>query len=196
MIHYAAAKKVQNMTQTAARPHWQSEPGQGNSIEATLLPWLMYRGSLTNHLTKQSGQQCQVRVVKQAWELPHADEAAFLGLMPEEKVFVREVVLYGEKPWVCARSIFPKAVMDEHEAFSKIENRSLGEFLFKNKSIARGIMEFAAINKAHYLFAQAKVNSEEVRENFWARRSQFHVGENKIIVCEIFLPSVLELGFG
>ena len=121
MIHYATLKKVPHMTHSSSTPNWLSTP-EGQGIKAELLPWMMYRGSLTNHLTKQSGKPCQVKVLKQAWELPHKDERHFLKLDKDEKVFVREVVLYGEKDWIYARSIFPKAVMQAHEEFLKIES--------------------------------------------------------------------------
>lgn len=182
------------MTHSSSTPNWLSTP-QGQNITAELLPWMMYRGSLTNHLTKQSGHQCQVKVLKQAWELPQKDERLFLNLDKDEKVFVREVVLYGENDWVYARSIFPNEVMRAHEEFLKIENRSLGEFLFKSKAIKRGVMEFASIKKGHYLYAQAKERSHEEQEAFWARRSHFLVDKTNIIVCEVFLPSVLGLPF-
>jgi chorismate lyase len=194
MIHYATLKKVPHMTHSSSTPNWLSTP-EGQGIKAELLPWMMYRGSLTNHLTKQSGKPCQVKVLKQAWELPHKDERHFLKLDKDEKVFVREVVLYGEKDWIYARSIFPKAVMQAHEEFLKIENRSLGEFLFKSKAIKRGVMEFANIKKGHYLYTQAQERSLERQETFWARRSHFLVDETNIIVCEVYLPSVLELLF-
>lgn len=182
------------MTHLFSTPHWLSTP-EGQAIHAELLPWMMYRGSLTNQLTKQSGQQCQVRVLKQAWELPHKDERLFLNLAEDEKVFVREVVLHGDNDWIYARSIFPKVVMQAHEEFLKIENRSLGEFLFKSKAIKRGVMEFSAVEKGHYLYTQAKERSLEETKMFWARRSHFLVDQANIIVCEVFLPSVLGLRF-
>ena len=88
---------------------------------------------------------------------------------------------------MCIRDRLSSATGDL-EVLKNLNNRSLGEFLFKNNSIVRRSLEVA------YLAAKSfgiEVKDIGCKEKLWGRRSLFSQGRRSLLVSEIFLPALI-----
>lgn len=145
--------------------------------------WLLDSGSLTARLMALSGGDFRVQVVAQEWGRPHPSEARVLNIDPRLRVLIREVRLFGlGQPWVHARSLIPATTLTgRHRKLASLGNRPLGELLFNDPGMRRGSIETA----------QVPLYSPDSRT--WARRSVFMLDDKPLLVCEVFLPPLLQL---
>ncbi|MBV8627851.1 MAG: chorismate lyase, partial [Paraburkholderia sp.] len=88
----------------AANAHWRVTPLP--ALSADQKDWLTRGGSLTAHLRMLG--RVEVRVTREAVDMPWPDECAALGLAPRERAWVREIVLVVDGvPFVAAHSVTP-----------------------------------------------------------------------------------------
>lgn len=178
---------------TKRQTHWK--PALHTELPNYLADWLTDQGSLTLRLQQTSKQQFHVDVTHTGWQNPLVDEAAKLEQPLQEDVYCREVLLKdGELARVFARTIVPREsykTLQTHLHIHHLGNRSLGEILFSDAAIERGPIEVACIQTGHNLFALAKQSGVELDDDavLWARRSCFYFAENRLLVCEMFLPN-------
>ena len=137
--------------------------------------WLRERGSLTARWQKSSGA-FHVEPVRQTVRLPLADERATLGLPPRRLVRVRDVVLYcgATQRWL-----------------RQLGRRSLGTLLFSHPGFVRLGVDYAAIDARHPLHRGIFTHSQAA-QTYWARRTLFAFGKQRIALTEVFLPAVLD----
>ncbi|MDE0762035.1 MAG: chorismate--pyruvate lyase family protein [Cellvibrionales bacterium] len=181
------------------QPKGNREPGWRviTSEQVCQLPepwrdWLLHQGSLTARLQQRCAGQLSVEVLSQDWRVPLRSEQRHLALEPHQTALVREVVLSGHgHPWVYARSIIPSAAFEcALTPGHTLDEQPLGAWLFGEPSMTRGAIEVAEVT-ADYLGAfqlRSGVGS------MWARRSVFCVHDKPLLVTEVFLPSLNELG--
>ncbi|WP_099270095.1 MULTISPECIES: chorismate--pyruvate lyase family protein [Pseudomonas] len=159
------------------------------SLEATAEPlvqaWLFHRDSLTRRLTALSSDHFSVTPLVEGWQALRDDECVALDL-PEQSVgWVREVYLrgHGEK-WVFARSVAARSALQESGLhMDELGTRSLGELLFCDPEFDRGSLQVCRYPAAWLPVADAA-------EGLWGRRSCFSRGPLKILVAEVFLPTL------
>ena len=144
--------------------------------------WLTDSGSLTQRLVKLSEGQFRVEVIRQGWYLPTRSEAKALGMRSRQYALIREVQLFGkEQIWVYARSIIPATTLTGRQRqLRMLGNRSLGSLLFSDPSMRRGPLQVSRLQ----LQDQRPV---------WARRSLFYLSNKPLLVCEVFLPELLQV---
>lgn len=164
-------------------PDWQPAPSHPLSPPSELLDWLSDQGSLTRRLMAAGDDDFRVQVLLEQQQSARDDEAAALGLMPGQPVWVREVLLHTAG----APRVFARTTADLH-AFNAagvhLENlgsRSLGELLFSDPRIRREPIEIS-LYPADWLPAPQRA------EHCWARRSLFRSERLQLLVCEVFLP--------
>ncbi|MCH2338815.1 chorismate--pyruvate lyase family protein [Pseudomonas sp. NPDC047963] len=148
--------------------------------------WLYVdRGSLTHRLTDLANGAFSVEPLNEGWQVMRADECAALDVAEGSEGWVREVYLRGhEQPWVFARSVAARCVLEESGLdLPHLGSRSLGELLFSNPAFARGPLE-ARRYPADWLPQQAR------QADLWARRSCFSQGDLRVLVAEVFLPAL------
>lgn len=153
---------------------------------STPLPWrrwLLDPGSLTELLVSASGGDFRVEVLAQSLHRPTREEQTVLGLPGGQVALIREVLLFGRgKPWVHARSVVPLAVLrGRHGFLRRLGNKPLGALLFGDAAIRRGAIEVAK-RLPPPLPGLARPGP------LWVRRSQFHLGSQRVLVAEMFLP--------
>ncbi len=149
--------------------------------------WLLDKGSLTARLKALSGGDFKVEVVSQGWQLPNLSEARALNIDPRLRVLVREVRLIGYgQVWVHARSLIPATTLTgRHRKLAHLGSRPLGEVLFKDVSMRRSEIETARVPLA--------VTDGPEHHLAWARRSVFRLDHKPLLVCEVFLPTLIPL---
>lgn len=175
-------------------PSWFSaHRGVSVTVDPSVRSWLFEAGSLTARLRAACGPGFGVRVLRQCWDRPWADESRALGLALRRHALVREVVLHCDgRPLVLARSVIPPdALRGVQCRLAHLGERPLGELLFAYWKLRRESLELTRIGMADWRDA-GDVGAEPADE-VWGRRSLYTVARGHVLVCEFFLPAVLSL---
>ncbi|WP_428634519.1 chorismate--pyruvate lyase family protein [Sedimenticola sp.] len=177
------SRREPNWTSWCRYRHHQVLPG----IEQ----WLRDRGSLTARLKSASRCDFRVNVLRQEWACPLDSERRLLGMRRGGIAILREVeLLCGGVPWVFARTLIPvRSLQGPARRLALLGERPLGEVLFADPSMRRGITQMARLLPRHALFAAATVHLQQVEE-IWGRRTLFHLAGKPLLVNEIFLPDI------
>lgn len=165
--------------------HSPRHPELGGNLRA----WLTVPDSLTARL-QQLGQGFRVRVVANGREPSlHLDMYA-----PRLPVRVREVVLcVGDLPVVFAHtelSTAPRGVM--HRWLARLGSRSLGSLLFALPNFRRQPLQYRRLDARDELYRRAS-EYLSLNDHAWARRSAHHLGEQCLLVTEVFAPALSRL---
>lgn len=157
--------------------------------------WLADRGSLTRRL-KERCRAFRVAPLRQELDRPLPDELGRVGLRPGELALVREVyLLCGETPVVFAHSVLmPGDLRGVWNSVSRQGAKPLGEALFSDPRVRREPLEYRALGRHHALYRRASRLLPDPPAQLWARRSLFSLRARPLLVTEVFLPAVLELG--
>lgn len=164
-------------------PAWLAQvPADANAL---MCDWLFDQGSLTRRLTRLSHDHFSVTPLLEQWQVLRADECLALGLADGSSGWVREVYLRGHgTAWVFARSVAGRQALEaDGLALEALGTRSLGELLFTTPAFERQPIEVC-----HY--PAAWLPAEHGSEGLWARRSRFDRGGLRVLVAEVFLPSL------
>ncbi len=104
---------------------------------------------------------------------------------------LREVeLLCGGVPWVFARTLIPvRSLQGPARRLTLLGERPLGEVLFADLSMQRGVTQVARLLPRHALFASATTHLQPVAE-IWGRRTLFHLAGKPLLVNELFLPDI------
>lgn len=153
------------------------------------MPWLFDASSLTARLIDLCGKDFTVRVISQHWQTIDSEEAAAMSLKGERSALVRQVFLCcGDRPLVYARTVIPKVtVQGARRRYANMGNRPLGAMLFSDRTMRREDVQVAELPASHetnkYIESDGPV---------WGRRSVFRVSGRPLMVCEYFLPELIE----
>lgn len=149
---------------------------------------LLVRGSLTQHVRETCPQHFHVKIVRQYWGKPLAEEAKLLGLSPSSYARIREVKLCcNNKPVVFARTIMPlHSLQGALRQLLKLGSQPLGEILFAQHA-HRKIAYIDCLKRNHRLFQLASLCIEKSPHAFWIRRSIFILKNKPLLVQEIFI---------
>lgn len=173
----------------AADAHWRVAPLP--TFAADQKDWLTRGGSLTAHLRTLG--RVEVRVTREAVDMPWPDECAALGLAPRERAWVREIVLVVDGvPFVAAHSATPLAASrGVWQAMRRLRTRPLAELLYSDSGVARSALVSRHVSARHRLFALAARELEGAAPHtFVARRSVFVRGGAPLLVTECMLPAL------
>ena len=130
----------------ASEPRWRAISHYScRELPPDTRPWLLDDGSLTARLTGLNVGAFAVRRLYQGWQVPLPSERRLLGLPPRQTALLREVSLsLAGQPVVFARSLFPLASLTGSLAhLRRLQNRSLGEILFRHPGMHRSPFELA-----------------------------------------------------
>ncbi|MBH1976487.1 MAG: chorismate lyase [Rhodocyclales bacterium] len=153
--------------------------------------WLCEKNSLTQRWQKASGA-FHVTPVRQALLLPFNDEQHLLHTPPRQRAWVRDVVLHcGTTPVAFAHTVAPVLPRGPVAHWlQKLGSRSLGTLLFSHPGFIRQKVEYAAIDARHPLHGSIYFSSVAT-QRYWARRTLFSFGLQRVLLTEVFLPAVL-----
>jgi chorismate--pyruvate lyase len=175
-------------------PHWRP---RARLYQAELPPglrdWLFDTGSLTRRLRQACPGQFEVKVLGQQWARPLPSEARVLGLKRYGYVWIREVQLFCDnQPWVFARTLIPTSTLRGCcKRLTHLGTRPLGAVLFTDPMVRRGEVEVARVDATQRLYRCALAELAASGDAIWGRRSVFYIHGQPLLVCEIFLPSLL-----
>ena len=167
---------------------------------AQMHDWLITPGSLTARLVGSS-ESFRVRRLHQHGALCLADEAAAIGLARVQRVWEREVLLVCDgQPVVFAHTVVPAdADATDWPLFSALGERSLGSTLFYDPLVRRGSLEFARLGAEHPLVRRMRAatgmpSDSQDKTIYYARRCVYRRRQGLLLVTEVFLPAVVNLG--
>jgi chorismate--pyruvate lyase len=183
-------------------PLWQGVCYKHQHLSSTLKQWLFDPSSLTKKLIDYSAGQLRVDLIDQRIRRARFSEYNALKLKHHQYVVVREVILYGqEEALVYARTIMPLSTLKGSlRRLYHLGNRPLGSALFADPSLRRGELEVAPIGQNYLpkriLKALSKNPKSLLQKNLnyccWGRRSIFFLKNKPLLVCEIFLPALID----
>lgn len=181
------------------RATWLPTPPRA-SVPPSLRPWLIDPASLTSRIRARC-TRFSVRVLEQRLGAARLDEAAFLGLRPGERVWVREVLLLADdRPVVFGRSLLPRRnVRSAWNLFHGMGARPLGAALFADPAISRSPLSCRRFDARDARYHRARsalalhAASAFLPRDMWARRSLFRRHGRALLVSEFFLPDIFEL---
>ena len=161
-----------------------------NLISHSVFDWLVDEGSLTAKLVDLSGDNFKLELQSQERRVISNEEKLILELSEVDTVIDRKVLLKGrDAPWIFAHSLIPlSSATGDLKVLKNLNNRSLGEFLFKNSSIVRRSLEIAHMEAKSFGIQVKDIGYEE---KLWGRRSLFSQGRRSLLVSEIFLPALI-----
>jgi chorismate--pyruvate lyase len=153
--------------------------------------WLVDDASLTARLQNRYADFKVQPIMHKPSKLIQ-DEVALLKLQRAKTAIVRDVLLMGnQQPVVYAHSILPKVSMrGGWHQLGQLGNKPLGATLFKNPRVQRTPLSYKKLSKNHDLYRQAIQHLSDPPTYLWARRSVFSLNCAKILVTEVFLPTL------
>lgn len=169
-----------------------TRPGTRRKIPSKTSSWIYESKSLTARLRRNCTPCIQVRVLTQAWQKPFVGESKLLKQAPYRHALVREVQLECNGiPLIAARTIIPaKTLTGVRRRLSRLGTRPLGEFIFCYPRLKRLALQVAQPEPGDWSSA-AEINLA-LQRKVWGRRTLYSIGGPKLIICEFFLPTVLE----
>lgn len=153
---------------------------QGVDIsDGCLKDWLLDTGSLTERVQSQC-THFSLELLGQKPLAPHNNELAILAGNETSHYQVREILLCGDnQPWVFARSVIPQSFVDAE--LSNLGREPLGKRIFNDSRFVRSTFEICSLDAHELGFGKSAT--------LWGRRSKFTLGQQSMIVAEIFLPN-------
>ncbi|MEH0873616.1 chorismate lyase [Pectobacterium cacticida] len=157
-----AAKLLRTIT-------WRTE--RSSVMPVHIGDWMMETQSMTQRL-KHYCTQLKVVLCHEGFITPQALGEEGEQLPPDERYWLREVVLYGDgRPWLFGRSIVPQRTLNATDsALMKIGAEPLGRYLFAQESLTRDYIHIGC------------------GEGVWARRSRLCLSGYPLLLTELFLP--------
>ncbi len=166
---------------------WSDDTQDPPPADVTSL--LRCEASLTAALREHSNDRLTLQVMR--------EEAADLGslqkgVLTSNRGMVREVVLSGNAtPWVFAQTLIPVATISAHPWLGSMGGRPLGDALFHRAGVTRTPLSFAALGPGMALYDRvADLGLLAGAQSLWARRSYFVLGAERLLITEVFLPTL------
>lgn len=175
-------------------PCWQDARQIAWQLNRWQRDWLLDSGSLTARLRRKSQGQLSVTILRQQLLYPYLSEARLLGIPLKKLALVREVLLSGgDTPWVFARSVLPLTTLSGRlRRLRKLDNRPLGELLFREPGMRRGEIQVARVGcDNRYLPLAFKHQHLIGNQRLWGRRSKFYLDDKPLLVSEVFLDTFI-----
>lgn len=178
----------------ARQPRWTTNCKKLiHNIPNDARSWIFEELSLTQRIKKNCGRQFGVKLIRQQRNKPFQDEARVLAIARYQHALVREVLLHcDDKPLIAARTIIPWATLKgAQRRLSYLGNRPLGEVIFSYPGLKRRSLEIVKVEPNDWCAAWHE--TLEIDQPVWGRRTVYSIARSNLLVCEIFLPSVLTL---
>ncbi len=154
-------------------------------LPSALRPWLVDAGSLTAALRRVLAGALDCKLIAQGWRPASADEARYLGLAPDCRLFWRRVRFrHAGRTLLIGHTLAPAAALAVCPALRRLGDRPVGDMLFADPGVRRERIELAG------WMSGAIAN---VRPALAARRARLPACGQRLLVMEYFLPAMLHL---
>lgn len=153
---------------------------KSQKLDKNVQNWLYSTGSLTQKIENFSGQKMLVKPVFEGRHTLTLQQKKWLNLPNNrpQSAWVREVLLFGkadEPAWVSAKSVFAfDGLVGQARQLGNLGTCPIGYVIFRRNK--------AKLVKRWY----------QQHENGWERTSLYHWQGAKILISELFLPTLLQ----
>ena len=161
---------------------WQSSLSE-LSVPAALKPVLSDTGSLTARLKQKSADFKVVVLNEQPITAKLWGDTVHDYICREVLLYCDEVVQVYAQSWISIPAC--------EKGVERLGETPLGEVLFQNELWQRSELEMAEVESREEL-AQLLNRNDITRMPIFARRRIFSQSEAHVMVCEVFLPEVLD----
>ncbi|MFT5258872.1 MAG: chorismate--pyruvate lyase [Saprospiraceae bacterium] len=153
--------------------------------------WLLDANSLTDRLRVMHAEHFNLQLLSWQQALPLASECTLLKVSDAHNVWVREVVLCnGQTPLIFARSVITGNDASLMQTLNGLGKESLGGYLFNSPNVIRGEMQIARVTNDMLILEPFLAAGLPLAEGYWARRCLYQIGLARLLVNEIYSPSV------
>ncbi len=176
-------------------PRWlKNRPGIKQTIPLEVQSWIYETGSLTQRLRAHFGSRLHIRILLQQRHKPFIQERQLLKQPPAQYTLIREVLLHADNiPLILARSIIPEATIQvAHRNLSHLGTRPLGEVIFAYPNLQRLSLEITQVSPDAW--REPCRNEFQIQQPVWGRRTIYAIPAQPLLVSELFLPAVLDIG--
>lgn len=178
---------------SAGEPHWIGLDELRSGLMPTQMSaWLRDAGSLTRAVTRACPGCFGLAVQSQGWGRALPSERSLLAVRAGMLSLVREVELQCDgQPWVFARTLIPAgSLRGSARRLAHLRSRPLGAVLFSDPATRRLGVQVARLNAQHRLYHVACSHLADPPGEIWGRRTLFSYGGKRLLVNEIFLPTI------
>jgi chorismate lyase len=160
------------------------------SMDASLRPWLIGKGLLSQRMQAACRGRFALRLVDQWTGLLSSSHK--LGLRTDDSAgLFRDVELCcGGQVWVFAQTVTPDSTLCRHPWLAELGDTALDATLEGLSGLDRGAYEFAWLPAQDPLTARALRAAEVKPAGLWARRMRVALRAAPILMQEVFLPAV------
>ncbi|PPD24172.1 MAG: chorismate--pyruvate lyase [Methylobacter sp.] len=180
----------------AKEPVWHANrPGLPQQLPSAARSWIYEAGSLTQRLRSFYGDSVKVKVLHQHYSKPFFSENRLLGLAPQTRQLVREVMLIaGNVPLILARTVIPDStMMVAANTLSSLGDRPLGEVIFAYPDLARQQLDLCSVKPLSWTAQAGQLAN--IENKVLGRRTCYLIARQQpLLVSEFFLPGALALG--
>lgn len=184
---------TQKQTPSISKDRWIPASG----IDALASPdvlrdWLSDEDLLTQKLRQRCGDKFRFELRGQSETKIDQPQADFLATTPGTALLREIALMCADTCVVYARTLIPETTLNRHPWLTNLDTRPLGETLRARDNCARSAFEFARLEQGDELFAIAIDQAQSASECLWARRSRFQLGDDPLLVYEIFMPAIAQ----
>lgn len=183
-----------NKSAPAAQPRWLALDECRAQVPIALLPWLAEPGLLTARVRSEAGAAGGFRLLKLALAPIATDVQARLQITDRTGLLREIEFTCGDVRWIYAQSVFPASTVREYPWLAELGGAALGEALARVGEVVREPLEYLALPRGHALDiaarTQARGGADTDARGCWARRAAYRLGQHRILVTEVFLPSI------
>lgn len=185
MLEAVPATTLSSMWTPASKFPW-------NKFPSCYAEWLQHPGSLTQRFRELSQGDLSHVLLTEGWQTVPDSELVPLNKQEGSKVWVREIVFYGnQQPWEWAKTIIPpQSLVEEGSAFLHLGNQSIGDVLFTDPHLTRSEFEIAQLTIQHPYYQSISAYLNKDIKFVWARRSIIYFHRKPLLIYELFLPDV------
>ena len=159
------------------------------AVDASLRPWLIGKGLLSQRIKTACHERYALRLVDQ-WS-GTLTSSHKLGLRSEDSAgLFRDVELRcGEHVWVFAQTVTPDSTLSAHPWLAELGDTALDETLDGLSGVDRGAYEYAWLPAEDPLGTRALRGAEVTPAGLWARRVRVALRGSPLLMQEVFLPA-------
>jgi len=162
--------------------------------DQNLLNWLSDRSSLTGRIRRLGGPGFTLEVLGESVEPVTGEDRRDLDCA-ELDIYVRRVRMScNGVRLVFATTRVPSHTLGRHRWLGRLSDRPLGEALGDRDDVTRTPFEYAWVEDGDALHADVLSGTDIAPLGLWARRSRFLIQNDPILVYEVFLPGLSQLG--
>ncbi len=156
-------------------------------VDASLRPWLIGQGWLTQRLRERFRERFDWRAADPWTSLLSAEERSFLGSRDPAGLVREEWLRVDGHDWALCRAVLPDSTLTIHPWLAELGESSLPEMLAQLAGVTRDPYEYARLTDDAPL-ARAALGAR-TPEGLWARRTRLRLRGAPLALQEVFLPA-------